>query len=104
MELSADKPQMEQILLNLMKNSIESLCETTTEKKMIQLKALFNDNGRAVLQVSDNGKGIPPDILIPDLRPVFYNKKERYGNRIKSFQTDRAFASWNHVGIFCTLS
>ncbi len=79
MELSADKPQMEQILLNLLRNSIESLCETITEKKSIHLKAVLNDNGRAVLQVSDNGKGIPPEIIDQIFIPFFTTKKKGTG-------------------------
>jgi two-component system, NtrC family, nitrogen regulation sensor histidine kinase NtrY len=75
MELSADRPQIEQILLNLLKNSIESLSETTTDNKVIHLKALFNDNGKAVLQVLDNGKGIPPEIIDQIFIPFFTTKK-----------------------------
>jgi signal transduction histidine kinase len=79
MELSADKPRIEQILLNLLKNSMESLSETTTDNKIIHLKALFNDNGRAVIQVSDNGKGIPPDIIDQIFIPFFTTKERGTG-------------------------
>jgi len=79
LELSADKPQIEQLLLNLLRNSIESLSETTTENKSIHLKALFNDNGRAVLQVSDNGKGIPPEIIEQIFIPFFTTKERGTG-------------------------
>jgi two-component system nitrogen regulation sensor histidine kinase NtrY len=79
MELSADRPQIEQILLNLLRNSIESLSETTTENKIIHLKALFNDNGKAVLQVSDNGRGIPPEIIDQIFIPFFTTKERGTG-------------------------
>jgi len=79
MELSADKTQMEQILLNLVRNSIESLSETNTESKIIHLKAFFNETGRTVLVVSDNGKGIPPEIIDQIFIPFFTTKERGTG-------------------------
>ncbi len=79
MELSADKSQIEQILLNLLRNSIESLSETTTDNKIIHLKALFNDSGNAVIQVSDNGRGIPPEIIDQIFIPFFTTKERGTG-------------------------
>jgi two-component system, NtrC family, nitrogen regulation sensor histidine kinase NtrY len=79
MELSADKSQIQQILINLLKNSIESLSETTIKNKFIRLKAFSNERGKAVLQVCDNGKGIPPENIDQIFIPFFTTKEKGSG-------------------------
>lgn len=79
MELAADKSQVQQILLNLMKNAIESLAETTNENKVIRLKAFYNERGKKVIQISDNGKGIPPEHIDQIFVPFFTTKEKGSG-------------------------
>jgi len=76
MELTADKSQIQQILINLLKNSLESLSETENDTKVIKLKAFYNDASKVILQVSDNGKGIPPEVIDQVFVP-FYTTKEK---------------------------
>jgi len=79
MELAADKSQFQQILLNLMKNAIESLSETAIENKVIRLKAFYNEKGKKVMQISDNGKGIPPEHIDQIFVPFFTTKEKGSG-------------------------
>ena len=79
MELAADKSHIQQILLNLMKNAIESLSETANENKVIRLKAFYNENGKKVMQISDNGKGIPPEHIDQIFVPFFTTKEKGSG-------------------------
>ncbi len=79
MELSADKSHIQHIMLNLMKNSIDSLSETVLQKRNILLKAFYNDAGKVVLQVSDNGKGILPEIIDQIFVPFFTTKEKGSG-------------------------
>jgi two-component system, NtrC family, nitrogen regulation sensor histidine kinase NtrY len=79
MTLTADKSQLEQVLLNLVKNSIASLSETQTGSKMIRLKAFNGENGRPVLQVVDNGKGIPPELIDQIFIPFFTTREKGSG-------------------------
>jgi len=71
--LTADMTLVEQILINLLKNSIEAVSET--EKPAISI-ASYIENERVIIQVIDNGKGIEEDhidnIFIP-----FYTTKEK---------------------------
>ncbi|MCK4694783.1 MAG: ATP-binding protein, partial [Candidatus Cloacimonetes bacterium] len=56
LELAADEQLIEQIIINLIKNSIQAM-----EKKKhgkISLKAFIGFRGRAIIQVIDNGQGI----------------------------------------------
>jgi two-component system nitrogen regulation sensor histidine kinase NtrY len=70
--LVADYSQVEQILINLIKNSIESL--SGKKNGTIHLKAFYADNS-VLIQVEDNGIGIPGDI-IEDIFVPFYTTKE----------------------------
>jgi nitrogen fixation/metabolism regulation signal transduction histidine kinase len=79
MVLEADKSQIQQILLNLMNNAIESLAESETNNKTIRLKAFYHENGEAVLQVSDNGKGIPSEMVDQVFVPFFTTKEKGSG-------------------------
>jgi len=79
MKLTADKSQIQQILLNLIKNSIASLSETETSPKVIQLKAFYGETGKPVLQVTDNGKGIPPELIDQIFIPFFTTREKGSG-------------------------
>jgi signal transduction histidine kinase len=68
----ADFAQVEQILINLIKNSIEAL--SNKKNGTINLKAFYAGDG-TVIQVEDNGIGISGDI-IEDIFVPFYTTKE----------------------------
>jgi two-component system, NtrC family, nitrogen regulation sensor histidine kinase NtrY len=70
--IEADQAQIEQILINLIKNSIEAL--SGKQNGIIQLKA-FSADGGSIIQIEDNGIGIPGDI-IEDIFVPFYTTKE----------------------------
>ncbi|MGB8492118.1 MAG: ATP-binding protein, partial [Bacteroidales bacterium] len=68
----ADYAQVEQILINLIKNAIEALsCKTNGT---IHLKGFYADDS-TLIQVEDNGTGISADI-IEDIFVPFYTTKE----------------------------
>jgi signal transduction histidine kinase len=68
----ADYAQVEQILINLIKNAIEAL--SNKKKGTIHLKAFYADDG-TIIQVEDDGTGISGDI-IEDIFVPFYTTKE----------------------------
>jgi nitrogen fixation/metabolism regulation signal transduction histidine kinase len=68
----ADDSQVEQILINLIKNAFEALYNK--ENGIIHLKAFYGDGG-ILIQVEDNGIGISNDI-IEDIFMPFYTTKE----------------------------
>ena len=67
-----DYAQVEQILINLIKNAIEAIPDK--ENGLIQLKAFHSEDG-TIIQVQDNGHGISEDI-IEDIFVPFYTTKE----------------------------
>jgi two-component system nitrogen regulation sensor histidine kinase NtrY len=70
--LSADYSQVEQILINLVKNAIEAM--EKGKKGTIHLKAHYGD-GSILIEVEDNGMGISDDIA-DDIFVPFYTTKE----------------------------
>jgi nitrogen fixation/metabolism regulation signal transduction histidine kinase len=68
----ADPAQIEQILINLIKNAIEAL--SGKKNGIIHLKAFYADDG-ILIQVEDNGIGISSNI-IEDIFVPFYTTKE----------------------------
>ena len=68
----ADYAQVEQVLINLIKNAIDALSDK--KNSTIHLKAFYGDGGK-LIQVEDNGIGISGDI-IEDIFVPFYTTKE----------------------------
>lgn len=73
----ADKTMIEQVLINLLKNAIQSFDEQTD--KRIELQAYANEKGRAVISVKDNGAGIDSEALEKIFIPFFSTKKTGSG-------------------------
>ena len=73
LEVSADKKQISQVLINLVKNSVEALKQV--EKGIILLNADVNSHGRVQITITDNGPGIPDDLIDKIFIP-FYTTKE----------------------------
>ena len=71
-EISMDEQLIEQVMINLAKNSIHAL-EGKPNPKII-LKAFFNKRGRPTIQVTDNGVGILKDVLDKIFIPFFTTK------------------------------
>jgi len=72
----ADYAQIEQILINLIKNANEALSDK--RNGTIQLKALYADDA-VLIQVEDNGIGIPGDIIEDIFVPFYTTKKNGSG-------------------------
>jgi two-component system, NtrC family, nitrogen regulation sensor histidine kinase NtrY len=71
--ITADYAQVEQILINLIKNAIEALSHK--KNGTIHLNA-FCDDAAVIIEVEDNGIGIPAEI-VEDIFVPFYTTKEK---------------------------
>jgi len=70
--ISADKTLIEQVIINLIKNSIEALSGSSGGK--IVIKEYYQD-GKSIIEVKDNGPGISPE-QIDEVFVPFYTTKE----------------------------
>ncbi len=77
MEITADEQLIEQVLINLIKNSIHAL--KNWPKPEIRMLAFYNKRGRYTLQIVDNGPGILPDVLEKIFIPFFTTKPSGSG-------------------------
>jgi two-component system, NtrC family, nitrogen regulation sensor histidine kinase NtrY len=77
LEVTADPELIEQVLINLLKNSIEALMHTKGAK--IRLSARIDGQGRVVMHVADNGPGIVPEAIDKIFIPFFTTKENGSG-------------------------
>jgi len=77
LEIFADEQLIEQVLINLIKNSLHALEGRKNGK--ITLQALMNKRGRVMIQVSDNGQGILKEVLDKIFIPFFTTKPSGSG-------------------------
>ncbi|WPP48811.1 sensor histidine kinase [Catalinimonas niigatensis] len=76
LHLNADRKQIEQILINLLSNSIQALEHAAAPQ--INLSA-YEDHAQIVVEVSDNGAGIEEDKLDQIFVPFFSTKEKGSG-------------------------
>jgi two-component system nitrogen regulation sensor histidine kinase NtrY len=75
--ITADPALIEQVLINLCKNSMEAVTGLVNPK--IKLKAGTDGRGNPVIKVSDNGKGIPEEVVEKIFIPFFTTKPQGSG-------------------------
>jgi nitrogen fixation/metabolism regulation signal transduction histidine kinase len=75
--ITADPALIEQVLINLCKNSVEAVSGVSRPK--IKLKAGTDGLGNPVVKVIDNGKGIAEDVAERIFIPFFTTKPEGSG-------------------------
>lgn len=73
----ADKTMIEQVLINLVKNAIQSFEDQSD--RMITVRAFVSEKSRPVISVKDNGAGIDPEALDKIFIPFFTTKKTGSG-------------------------
>ncbi|MDA3953526.1 MAG: ATP-binding protein [Bacteroidales bacterium] len=73
----ADKSQIEQVLINLVKNSIESL--RGIKNPQLAISSFKNDKNKSVIAVTDNGPGISTEIQDNIFTPFFTTKENGSG-------------------------
>ncbi|WP_111307309.1 sensor histidine kinase [Confluentibacter sediminis] len=77
LEVFADEKQIIQVLVNLVKNSLQSLNENPNG--IIKLSGTKTNLSKTRLQITDNGSGIPPNLLDKIFIPFFTTKEKGTG-------------------------
>jgi two-component system sensor kinase FixL len=73
----ADKVQVQQVLLNLIRNAIEAMHDSTVRE--LTVSALREAEGMVTISVADTGMGIAPDVAEQLFQPFFTTKREGMG-------------------------
>jgi nitrogen fixation/metabolism regulation signal transduction histidine kinase len=77
LEITADPDLIEQVIINLILNSFNAVSASTTPK--INLLGIVDNYGKAMIQVADNGRGVPEELYEKIFIPFFTTRKEGSG-------------------------
>ncbi|MDY7545014.1 PAS domain S-box protein [Glaciimonas sp. CA11.2] len=81
--VSADRMMLEQVLLNLTRNAIESMSENSATRRILRIKAvaldLDTETPQIVISVIDQGHGIPADVAARLFSPFYSTKAHGMG-------------------------
>jgi len=72
----ANESRLEQVVLNLLLNACHAMPESRAATNAVHIAVRAEPGDRAVLEVSDNGTGIPPEVL-PRIFDPFFSTKPR---------------------------
>src|SRR3546814_1810810 len=61
--VEADKIEVQQILLNLTRNSMEAMSKATPKLPRIAIRTALDGRGLVEVVVEDGGRGLAPDVL-----------------------------------------
>ncbi len=75
----ADTIQVQQTVLNLMRNGIEAMDETVPAPPQLTIRTSKNGSDAILVTVEDNGHGIPPETLEHIFDPFFTTKESGLG-------------------------
>ena len=79
--LHADENLISQVIINLLKNAIQAfeMSPSPTEEKHINIHAYCNEAEAVLIEISNNGPAIPPDIAEHIFIPFFTTKENGSG-------------------------
>lgn len=81
---TTDRIKLLQILINLIKNGMDALIESTTEEKQLMLCLKEVDADHFMIQVSENGIGIAPEDISKIFTSGYTTKKTGHGYGLHS--------------------
>ena len=73
--------ELQQVLLNLIKNAVDALEISKPDNPWIKITS-YEHNGSSVVEVADNGGGVPDEIIDKIFEPYFSTKKKKDGTGI----------------------
>ena len=76
----ADAGRLGQVFMNLLVNAIDAIALGDPKTNRIELRAFTDAEGCAVVEVEDNGNGIPRDVQSRVFEPFFTTKGPRSGS------------------------
>lgn len=76
---TVDRIQIQQVLLNLLRNAIEALAENPRDRRTIHVRTRHDGVGTLVIEIEDNGPGIPPDLAARIFDPFCTTKETGTG-------------------------
>ncbi|MFK5986567.1 MAG: PhnD/SsuA/transferrin family substrate-binding protein [Pseudomonadota bacterium] len=78
-QISCQPIQIDQVILNLCKNAIEAMRESSKKKRILKIKTQMGGNHAVIVSIEDNGKGITDAVRTGLFDPFISSKKEGMG-------------------------
>lgn len=78
-EVLADKVQVEQVILNLMRNAIDAMEDVVTEDRGIAVRSFLSDGQSVEVTIADSGSGLAPAAAEQLFDPFFTTKPSGMG-------------------------
>ena len=82
------KKELEHVLINLLANAKDALDTTSRDDKKIIIEA-YEENGKYIIEVSDNAGGIKSDIIDRIFEPYFTTKEEGKGTGLGLYMSKK---------------
>jgi len=106
--ISADRVQLQQVILNLIINACQAMTEVDPRERLLKVRTWVHD-GEAMLEIRDCGEGIAEDALASLFTPFFTTKADGLGmglsicRSIVEFHEGRIWAtsSQGDGAVFC---
>jgi len=86
-EIAMYENELIQVIVNILKNSLDSFKENMTLNPTITLTTKFND-GVDVIEICDNGSGIPIDSIDRVFEPYFSTKSSKNGTGLGLYMSN----------------
>ena len=77
--VSANPAQLQQVILNLVRNAFEAMIDMPSGERDIELSTVRNESGDVEIRIADTGPGISPEILDRLFDPFATTKKSGTG-------------------------
>jgi PAS domain S-box-containing protein len=77
--VAASESRIGQVFLNLLLNAAQAIPDGAVHRNRITIRTFTAESGRAVIEVSDTGSGIAPDVQARLFDPFFTTKKAGVG-------------------------
>jgi two-component system, LuxR family, sensor kinase FixL len=78
-EVLADSIQIQQVLLNLVRNAVEAIVAGGVAQRIVRIETARADPGFVAIRVTDTGPGLPPDALEKVFEPFYTTKADGVG-------------------------
>src|SRR5262249_50837808 len=74
--IEGDPTQMQQVLINLIRNAFDAMRDTPPAKRVVQISTKHNGTNEAFVAVRDHGVGLPHAMQKDQLFEQFFTTKE----------------------------
>ncbi|HQG48814.1 MAG TPA: PAS domain S-box protein, partial [Sedimentisphaerales bacterium] len=78
-KVKADRVEIEQVVLNLMRNAIDAMSDPQITQRKLTITSRRVESHKIEISVKDTGRGIPPDLWEKIFEPFFSTKSQGLG-------------------------